>query len=72
MIRSLSTRSLLLFVTVAASTAAQDYTPEIADASKDAELALQGFALPEGMSGSLLAAEPALANPVAFFPAAEG
>ena len=52
---------------------AQDnYQPRIAEASRDAELALQGFQLPEGMSGKLLAAEPMLANPVAFYVANDG
>ncbi len=46
--------------------AQDDYQPKIAEASGDAALALKGFVLPEGMSGSLLAAEPMLANPVAF------
>ncbi len=43
-----------------------EYQPKIADASKDAELALKGFRLPENVKGSLLAAEPMLANPVCF------
>ncbi len=46
--------------------AQEEYQPKIAEASGDAELALKGFVLPEGMSGKLLAAEPMLANPVAF------
>ena len=51
---------------------ADDYKPNIAAASNDAKLALQGFVIPEGMTGSLLASEPALANPVAFYVASDG
>ncbi len=42
------------------------YEPAIAEASNEGELALQGFQLPDGMRGSLFAAEPLMANPVAF------
>ncbi|QDT81143.1 Quinoprotein glucose dehydrogenase B precursor [Gimesia maris] len=42
------------------------YTPAIAEASKEGEQAIQGFRVPEGMQVSLFAAEPLLANPVAF------
>ena len=42
------------------------YTPDIAEASKEGEQAIQGFRVPEGMQVSLFAAEPLLANPVAF------
>ncbi|QDT93168.1 PVC-type heme-binding CxxCH protein [Gimesia algae] len=42
------------------------YTPAIAEASKEGEQAIQGFRVPEGMHVSLFAAEPLLANPVAF------
>ncbi len=42
------------------------YEPAIAAASNEGELALQGFRLPVGMRGELFAAEPLLANPVAF------
>lgn len=45
---------------------ASNYRPAIAEASNEGELALRGFQLPEGMSGSLFAAEPLMANPVAF------
>ncbi len=52
---------------IAAGSFAQDeYKPKIADASGDAELALKGFVVPPGMTGKLIAAEPLLANPVAF------
>ena len=57
----------MLFVVSAEIVWSQDeYTPKIADASKDAELALKGFRLPENVQGLLLAAEPMLANPVCF------
>ncbi|WP_417384953.1 PVC-type heme-binding CxxCH protein [Gimesia sp.] len=42
------------------------YSPAIAEASKEGEQAIQGFRVPEGMQVSLFAAEPLLANPVAF------
>lgn len=42
------------------------YKPAIAPASNEGERALNGFQLPDGMTGSLFAAEPMLANPVAF------
>lgn len=42
------------------------YTPAIAEASKEGEQAIQGFRVPKGMSVSLFAAEPLVANPVAF------
>ncbi len=67
MIRSLFFTSALLFVMSAEIVWSQDeYKPKIADASKDAELALKGFRLPKNVRGSLLAAEPMLANPVCF------
>lgn len=52
-----------------ASTIAQEkpvYTPKIASASEEAERAMKGFKLPDGVRVSLFAAEPMLANPVAF------
>jgi len=42
------------------------YVPKIAPASNEGERALEGFKLPEGMVGKLFAAEPMMANPVAF------
>lgn len=51
---------------------AQEYSPPIAEASADAELALQTFVIPEGVQGSLLAAEPKVANPVAFYVTNDG
>ena len=76
-IREFSTmlsRRISLAVTLVASclasfSKAQDkpaYTPAIAPASNEGERALEGFQLPDGMVGSLYAAEPMLANPVAF------
>ena len=41
-------------------------TPVIDPASEDATLAIQRFSLPQGMQAKLWAAEPMLANPVAF------
>ncbi len=43
-----------------------EYLPKIAAASDEAERAMKGFKLPDGVSVSLFAAEPLLANPVAF------
>ena len=40
--------------------------PKVADASNEGELAMKGFILPEGFKVELFAAEPHLANPVAF------
>jgi quinoprotein glucose dehydrogenase len=45
---------------------AEEYQPTIAEASGEAERAIAGFKLPEGMQASVWAAEPLLANPVAF------
>lgn len=41
--------------------------PTIAPASDEAAKALPGFKVPAGLKGELVAAEPLLANPVAFF-----
>lgn len=41
--------------------------PVVAPASAEAEQALQGFSIPAGMAGELFAAEPLVANPVAFY-----
>lgn len=49
-----------------------DYAPKIASASAAAAQALESFKLPSGMELSLWAAEPDLANPVAFDVAADG
>ncbi|HEV3235473.1 MAG TPA: PQQ-dependent sugar dehydrogenase, partial [Gemmataceae bacterium] len=42
------------------------YSPFIAEASDEAVKAMKGFRVPAGMKASLFAAEPLLANPVAF------
>jgi quinoprotein glucose dehydrogenase len=54
------------FLTSACGQDSAPYVPKIAPASNEGERALEGFKLPEGMVGSLFAAEPMLANPVAF------
>ena len=54
------------FLTSACAQDAAPYVPKIAPASNEGERALEGFQLPEGMVGSLFAAEPMMANPVAF------
>lgn len=41
--------------------------PKIAAASDEGERALAGFKIPAGLKGQLVAAEPMLANPVAFY-----
>ena len=41
--------------------------PEVAAASKQAEQALARFKIPQGWQSSVFAAEPLMANPVAFF-----
>ena len=67
-----SCRSVALFlaiiVSIASSSTADEpaYSPPIAAASNEAELALKGFRIPKGMSGRVWAAEPMLANPVAL------
>lgn len=60
------TAALLVLLMNSTARCQDNYQPKIADASKDAELALKGFRLPENVQGSLLAAEPMLANPVCF------
>jgi quinoprotein glucose dehydrogenase len=42
------------------------YSPRIAPASKEGEQALQRIRVPQGVKGTLFAAEPMLANPVSF------
>ena len=46
--------------------AAEPYAPAIAEKSNEGELAIHRFRVPAGMKTNLWAAEPALANPVAF------
>ena len=54
------------FLTSAGAEDQPAYEPAIAQASNEGERALEGLQLPEGMVGKLFAAEPMLANPVAF------
>lgn len=54
------------------SLTAEDYQPQIAGPSKEGQLAISGFKIPAGMQGHLVAAEPDLANPVAFCVDAQG
>jgi quinoprotein glucose dehydrogenase len=44
----------------------QDYEPAVAEASNEGQLAIPRFRVPKGMTVSLAAAEPLVANPVAF------
>ena len=46
--------------------------PQVAAASDEGEQALKGFKIPAGLKGQLWAAEPDLANPVAFWIDARG
>ena len=57
---------------IPSSSGQEAYQPPIAAASGDAELAIGGFVIPQGMTGTLVAAEPLLANPVAFTVTADG
>jgi len=45
---------------------AKPYEPRIAQASEEARLAMRSFRVPPGLAVELFAAEPLLANPVAF------
>ena len=68
-LRRISIAIVLVAFVLASISNAQDkpaYSPAIAPASNEGERALEGFQLPEGMVGKLFAAEPMLANPVAF------
>jgi len=51
---------------------AQDSDAQIAPASDEGELAMKGFKVPDGMTVAQFAAEPMLANPVAFCIDAKG
>ena len=44
----------------------QEYNPRISGPSDDANRAIRGFRVPRGLSVELFAAEPLVANPVAF------
>ena len=58
--------AMALSLSPAEAVAEDVYSPQIAGPSADGELALQRFRIPAGMKGELVAAEPLLANPVAF------
>lgn len=53
-------------VVIARPSCAAPYKPFVAPASDEAELAMKRFRLPKGFKVELFAAEPLLANPVAF------
>ena len=57
---------LALIALVAADAVAQEPDPRITPASDEAERAIAAFRKPDGVEVSLFAAEPMLANPVAF------
>lgn len=54
------------FAFVPPGTGDDKYVPPIQPASPEAKRQLSAFQIPEGMNASLIAAEPKLANPVAF------
>jgi quinoprotein glucose dehydrogenase len=56
----------LMFGVVLAVTAAEPYNPYVAPASDEAQSAMKRFRVPKGFKVELFAAEPLLANPVAF------
>ncbi len=58
--------SMIALCLVSHALVAQDYQPAIESASDEGKLAMEGFQIPEGMQVHLWAAEPNLANPVAF------
>ncbi|QDU05095.1 Quinoprotein glucose dehydrogenase B precursor [Gimesia chilikensis] len=58
--------SLILFLNPHKAFSETPYSPAIAEASQEGEQAISGFRVPEGMHVSLFAAEPLMANPVAF------
>ncbi len=57
---------LLLPVSWQIAALAQDYSPDIKEASNEGQLAMEAFQYPAFMEARLWAAEPMLANPVAF------
>jgi len=65
---------LLFAATAPAQEGAEDaaYRPEVAEASEEGREAMAKFRVPEGFELELAAAEPALANPVCFYPARDG
>ncbi len=75
MLHRITTFSLILSLALPTgmpSTLADDYAPKIAEKSDEGQRALQTFSLPKGMQGKLAAAEPDIANPVAFTVADDG
>ncbi|MBD3676704.1 MAG: HEAT repeat domain-containing protein [Planctomycetaceae bacterium] len=64
--------SFSLIATVMSEEKASKYQPEISDASAEGKQAIQGFQIPKFLEPSLVAAEPDLANPVAFCIDAQG
>lgn len=54
------------FAPAAEAPSGEDYVPLVSPASEEAAQAIQRFEVPEGVQVSLFAAEPMLANPVAF------
>ncbi len=57
---------LIVILSGPAVRAAEPYSPKIAEKSNEGELAIHRFRVPAGMKVDLWAAEPSLANPVAF------
>ena len=57
---------ILFIFTALAINAAESYEPMVAEKSNEGELAIHRFLLPGGMKAQLFAAEPMVANPVAF------
>ena len=57
---------ILFILLVAPSLAQETYSPKIAEKSEEGTLALHRFKIPGGIQGELFAAEPSVANPVAF------
>lgn len=67
--------AVVFAVCFTASMRAEDgssYSPQIAGASNEAKLAIPRFQIPDGMTADVFAAEPLLANPVAFCIDAKG
>jgi len=62
--------TVIIFPTLAAAaeskSAAAKYSPYVAPPSEEGELAIKRFRVPKGFKVELVAAEPLLANPVAF------
>ena len=58
--------SIAVLALAAPESAPSKWKPHIEPASEEAELAIGQFRLPEGFKAELFAAEPRLANPVAF------